>query len=179
MHASFRFYGALNDFLPAPRRHRTVACTFTNRASVKDMIEALGIPHTEIEGLTVNGDFGISPARTPSSRVNHEGHDGHEEQPPALRALRGLRGSIAGVIDFRYIVRDGDRVAADPPFHVLDPGDAGRLRLPLPRDLRFVADVHLGRLAAYLRLPGFDTDYRTTTRTPLSRRPLPSAIACY
>ncbi len=37
------------------------------------------------------------------------------------------------------------------------------LRPPLPRPVRFVADTHLGRLAAYLRLLGCDTLYRNDT----------------
>jgi uncharacterized protein with PIN domain len=36
-----------------------------------------------------------------------------------------------------------------------------RLRPPPQADPRFVADVHLGRLVAYLRLAGFDVAYRT------------------
>jgi uncharacterized protein with PIN domain len=34
------------------------------------------------------------------------------------------------------------------------------LRPPTPSPVRFVADTHLGRLAAYLRMLGFDTLYR-------------------
>ncbi len=38
---------------------------------------------------------------------------------------------------------------------------------PLPlRQTRFVADSHLGRLAAYLRMLGFDTLYRNDYRDP-------------
>jgi uncharacterized protein with PIN domain len=63
-------------------------------------------------------------------------------------------------VDFSYRVRDGDRVAVYSLIRGLDLGDAVRLRPPPQTEPRFVADVHLGRLAAYLRLAGFDTKYR-------------------
>jgi uncharacterized protein len=53
--AEFRFYGALNDFLPAFRRRRTLVHRFADRPAVKDGIEALGVPHPEVALLTVNG----------------------------------------------------------------------------------------------------------------------------
>ena len=53
--AQFRFYEELNDFLPAKRRKTDFTHTFTRRASVKDMIESFGIPHTEVELIIVNG----------------------------------------------------------------------------------------------------------------------------
>jgi uncharacterized protein with PIN domain len=53
--AQFRFYEELNDFLPAERRKTLLTHTFTRRASVKDMIESFGIPHTEVELIIVNG----------------------------------------------------------------------------------------------------------------------------
>src|SRR3989338_9144205 len=53
--AHFRFYEELNDFLPPERRKTTFTREFRNRASVKDMIEALGVPHTEVDLILVNG----------------------------------------------------------------------------------------------------------------------------
>src|SRR5919106_2687157 len=58
---SVRFYGSLNDFLPAPRRQSTLVCAFRSSPSVKDLVEALGVPHPEIDLLIVDGrsvDFG-------------------------------------------------------------------------------------------------------------------------
>lgn len=54
--ATFRFYEELNNFLPAARRRRefTVACAAD--ATTKHMIEALGVPHTEVELILVNGE---------------------------------------------------------------------------------------------------------------------------
>jgi uncharacterized protein len=121
---SVRFYGELNDFLPAAHRQATLVCGLENSSSVKDLVEALGVPHPEIELLVVNG-------RT---------------------------------VDFACRVRDGDRVAAYPPFQTLDLDADARLGPPAQIEPRFVADVHLGRLAAYLRLAGLDTVYRNDYR---------------
>ncbi|MGH2757417.1 MAG: Mut7-C RNAse domain-containing protein [Actinomycetota bacterium] len=53
--AYFRFYEELNDFLPEEHRYRTIERPFELAASVKDMIEALGVPHTEIDLIVVDG----------------------------------------------------------------------------------------------------------------------------
>jgi uncharacterized protein with PIN domain len=51
----FRFYEELNDFLPPARRKLTFEQAFTGRPAVKDLIEALGVPHTEVDLILVNG----------------------------------------------------------------------------------------------------------------------------
>jgi uncharacterized protein with PIN domain/sulfur carrier protein ThiS len=62
-------------------------------------------------------------------------------------------------VPFDYAVQPRDRVAVYPAFtHIGLPREL-RLIPPLVEP-RFVADAHLGRLAAYLRLLGFDTAYR-------------------
>src|SRR5690348_9509184 len=53
--AQFRFYEELNDFLAPDRRKREFEATFTRAATVKNAIEALGVPHTEVELILVNG----------------------------------------------------------------------------------------------------------------------------
>lgn len=53
--ATFRFYQELGDFLPRDRRGRTFASECAHHATVKHMIEALGVPHTEVEMALVNG----------------------------------------------------------------------------------------------------------------------------
>jgi uncharacterized protein with PIN domain len=63
-------------------------------------------------------------------------------------------------VDFAYRVQQGDRISVYPEFQSIDMPPYARLRpLPLPES-RFVADTHLGRLAANLRMLGFDTLYR-------------------
>ncbi|MDP3813782.1 Mut7-C RNAse domain-containing protein [Pseudomonas sp.] len=54
--ATFRFYEELNDFLPAERRRQAFDCVCARAATTKHMIEALGVPHTEVELLLVNGE---------------------------------------------------------------------------------------------------------------------------
>lgn len=124
--AAVTLHGDLLDFLPPWQRGDDPARlerTFDGHPAVKDVLEALGVPHPEIAALAVNG----VPAR-----LGHQLHD-------------------------------GDRVEAWPAE------EAARLGLPpavppAPEDVagsRFVVDGHLGRLAAYLRMLGFDTWYRT------------------
>jgi uncharacterized protein with PIN domain len=57
--ANFRFYGELNVFVAPARRQRTLACACAGDATVKHMVEALGVPHTEVGLLLMNGE----PAR--------------------------------------------------------------------------------------------------------------------
>ena len=118
--ASFRFYAELNDFLPADRRQVTFVHAFDGRPSVKDTIEALGIPHTEVDLILTNGDS----------------------------------------VDFSYHLRDGDRISVYPVFESIDIAPILRVRPRPLREARFVLDTHLGRLAGYLRMLGFDTLYR-------------------
>jgi uncharacterized protein with PIN domain len=54
---------------------------------------------------------------------------------------------------------DGDRVSLYPVFEALDLTPVRRPRLRPLRRPRFVADAHLGGLARYLRLLGFDTRF--------------------
>ena len=53
--ATFRFYEELNDFLPKHWRKTDFALTFEDKRSIKDAIESLGVPHTEIDLILVNG----------------------------------------------------------------------------------------------------------------------------
>jgi len=118
--AEVRFYSELNEFIAPWRRGRPTAYDFEVSGSVKDLIEALGVPHTEVDLVLANGES----------------------------------------VDFCYRVKDGDRISVYPPFESMDISPLVRLRPQPLRDLRFVADGHLGRLAAYLRMAGFDTVYR-------------------
>jgi hypothetical protein len=52
--ARFRFYGSLNDFLPRSKRNNWIELTFNNLPSVKDSIEAIGIPHVEVDVILSN-----------------------------------------------------------------------------------------------------------------------------
>ena len=54
--AHFRFYAELNDFLAPVQRQRGFSRPCSCDATVKHMIEALGVPHTEVELILVNGE---------------------------------------------------------------------------------------------------------------------------
>lgn len=53
---SIRFYEELNDFLPKEKRKKRFTYNFIDRTSVKDLIESLGVPHTEVDLILVNGN---------------------------------------------------------------------------------------------------------------------------
>ena len=54
--ATFRFYAELNDFLAPEKRGRDFSSPCARAATTKHMIEALGVPHTEVELVLVNGE---------------------------------------------------------------------------------------------------------------------------
>jgi uncharacterized protein with PIN domain len=54
--ATFRFYGELNDFLARERRGIAFSTPCAREATTKHMIEALGVPHTEVELILLNGE---------------------------------------------------------------------------------------------------------------------------
>ena len=54
--ATFRFYEELNDFLRPEQRRRSFEHRFDGSPAVKDAIEALGVPHTEVDLILVDGE---------------------------------------------------------------------------------------------------------------------------
>lgn len=115
-----RFYAELNDFLPPDKRQVAFHHGFDGTPSIKDTIEVLGVPHTEVDVILVDG---VS-------------------------------------VDFSHRIAGGERVAVYPVFERFDMTDVTRLRPTSLRITRFIADVHLGTLARYLRLLGFDTAWQ-------------------
>lgn len=118
--SSFRFYEELNDFLPPERKKRQFHHSFKGRPSVKDAIESLGVPHTEVDLILVDG---VS-------------------------------------VGFGRQISGGEHISVYPVFEALDISPVTRLRPEPLRRPAFVLDVHVGRLAGYLRLLGFDALYR-------------------
>ncbi len=49
------FVGELNDFLPEARRGLEIKYEFDGHPSIKDAIEAIGVPHPEIDIIVANG----------------------------------------------------------------------------------------------------------------------------
>jgi len=115
-----RFYEELNDFLPEEKRKVRFTHNYIDRASVKDVIESLGVPHTEVDMILVNGKSAW----------------------------------------FDYLITDGDDISVYPVFESLDITNVQHLRPKPLREPKFIADVHLGKLARYLRMMGFDVFYK-------------------
>lgn len=69
MHANtarFRFYAELNDFLQTDRRQVAFDYRFSGTPSIKDAVEAIGVPHPEVDLIVVNGvsvgwDYHLAP----------------------------------------------------------------------------------------------------------------------
>ena len=120
--ATFRFYEELNRFLPLARRRREFSVTFGPPMPVRHLMESLGVPHTEVEVILVNGRS----------------------------------------VDLEQPLQDGDRVSVYPMFESLDVTPLLRLRERPLRNPRFLADAHLGKLAHYLRMLGFDTRFESS-----------------
>ena len=53
--ATLRFYEELNDFLPKEGRKRPFRVRFHDGDTVKAVIESLGVPHTEVDLVLVDG----------------------------------------------------------------------------------------------------------------------------
>jgi hypothetical protein len=63
-------------------------------------------------------------------------------------------------VDFSYIPQERELISVYPVFETLNITALTHLRPSPLREPRFILDGHLGRLAAYLRMLGFDTLYR-------------------
>jgi len=60
-HAYFSFHAELNDFLPKAKKKVEILHEVQQRASIKDTIQSLGVPHPEVDYIEVNDkavDFG-------------------------------------------------------------------------------------------------------------------------
>lgn len=63
-------------------------------------------------------------------------------------------------------VTDGDRISVYPRFRSIDVSAGSRVRVDPSVPARFALDAHLGRLARYLRLLGFDGWYERDVADP-------------
>lgn len=63
-------------------------------------------------------------------------------------------------VDFAYRLKDGDHISVYPIFETFDISGIKGTAMPALRKPEFILDVHLGRLARYLRMLGFDSIYR-------------------
>ncbi len=123
-YAYIRFYSELMDFLSVSNQQFPVRVEVAGHETVKHIVEMLGIPHTEVDLLLVNGKS----------------------------------------VDFDYQIQVGEYISVYPMFESLDIRSISKVRQNPLRIPRFVVDIHLGKLAGYLRLLGFDTLYRNDFR---------------
>jgi uncharacterized protein with PIN domain len=115
-----RFYKELNYFLPKENKNRNFNYDFKGNPSIKHLVEALGVPHTEVGQIFVN---------------NIE-------------------------VDFNYLVCDQDSIQVKPGCALrLNQIEKSGEQRSFDK-LKFLLDNHLGKLAVYLRLLGFDTNYQ-------------------
>ncbi len=63
-------------------------------------------------------------------------------------------------VSYDYYIQNGDAVSVYPVFESIDISSVSKLREKPLRDTKFILDVHLGKLAKYLRMFGFDTVYK-------------------
>ena len=131
---NIRFHQELNDFLKPAQRKTNVNHELKKVRSVKDLIESIGVPHTEVDLIFVDDTS----------------------------------------VDFNYQVKDGDHINVYPIVESLDispiksPRKSALIHCQ-PKSLdepMFILDVHLGRLAAYLRMLGFNSLYRNDYDDP-------------
>lgn len=119
---NIRFYEELNFFLPKDKKKIQFQHPIYPRQTVKDLIEAIGIPHTEVDLILANSKS----------------------------------------VDFSYIPKDNDNISVYPVFESFDIKKLSRLRPEPLREMKFILDVHLGKLVKKLRMLGFDSLYSNT-----------------
>ena len=68
---TFRFYAQLNDFIDSVEKSRQLNYEFWGNPAVKDAIEAIGPPHTEVALILINGEpVGLDRQLEPADRVS-------------------------------------------------------------------------------------------------------------
>lgn len=116
---NIRFYAELNDFLPNTQRQKSISYPIGIRQTIKDAIEAIGVPHTEVDLILSDGKS----------------------------------------VGFDTVLHGEEMISVFPRFGTIDIGPLLKVRPEPLMETKFAVDVHLGRLAGYLRLLGFDTQY--------------------
>ncbi len=118
---TFRFYAELNDFLPLKRKQKAFVQSFKTPITVRECIESLGIPLSEVDMILVNETS----------------------------------------VDLNHKLKEYDYISVFPVFESFDVSAITKIRKTALRTSLFVVDAHLGKLAKYLRMLGFDTLYRS------------------
>ncbi len=105
------------------------------------------------------------PAIWRQKRFHYPAYDGTQSVKHLIESI-GVPHTEAELIlvngeptDFSYLVKSGDQISVYPAFTSTDIRPPISLRPPLPNPVHFLLDNHLGKLARYLRLLGFDARY--------------------
>ncbi len=69
-------------------------------------------------------------------------------------------------VDLSYLVQSGEYLSIYPAWRNFELSPEDKLIPVLPAETKFVLDAHLGKLASYLRMLGFDTLYRNDFDDP-------------
>ena len=117
---TFHFFGNLPKLLKRAYQQEPINYRFKEHPAVKDAIEAMGVPHTEVDIILANGDS----------------------------------------VDFHYQLQDHDAIYVYPLGNRTTRQPLLHLTPQPPEPIRFILDVHLGKLARRLRLLGFDCTYQ-------------------
>jgi uncharacterized protein len=122
-----RLSGELNDLVALGRRDRRTRVAVHPATTVKDLVESLGVPHTQIDVIVVNGvSVGFGECLREGDRVD------------VYPASAAASASASPPADIEPVIHLQPEVSTTP---------------------RFLLDVHLGRLARYLRLLGLDAEW--------------------
>jgi len=117
---TIHFSNELNYFLSKSNKFQDILYLINDNQSIKHLVEALGVPHTEIGIVVIN---------------NIE-------------------------TELSHLIQDGDRIEVLSNY----PAEASEEKLSQEQSSiekrGFLLDNHLGKLATYLRLCGFDVQYR-------------------
>lgn len=118
--AKFFIHTDLRIFLAVELENGFVSMDFRGHETVKHLIESLGIPHTEVDVILVNG---VS-------------------------------------VNFNWYPMNGDKIDVFPMINNWSNLEIKRLQPKINGKPTFALDGHLGKLAGYLRLFGFDAKYQ-------------------
>jgi uncharacterized protein len=164
--ASFQFSPALYVFLAPAWRKNGFEYTFNGPQSVKHLVEAAGVPHTEVSNLRINGASASFDTQVQdgdqvevfsflSDLVNSSLRASglHERSnPPQLPDDLSLRASTLSERSNPPQLPDDLSLRASAMSE--------RSNLQLVNEPHYILDNHLGKLTSYLRMLGFDCLYR-------------------
>ncbi|MFH1051995.1 MAG: Mut7-C RNAse domain-containing protein [bacterium] len=128
-----RFYGQLNDFISLGKGRKEKGEGMSLKPQLCQFLQ-LTVSRRSIKDL-------IESLGVPHCEVYHILVNGNS-------------------VNFNYIVQADDYISVYPKFNSIDVNDLIALQPALAQEIKFILDVHLGKLTKYLRLFGFDSAYK-------------------